>query len=207
MPSGGRWLCRSAGAACQENVAALGVMAILLAPLLRSRNCGADIGARRLRLCEPPADAVCIANLFDDVPSLPPPTLIEVGIDKNLAHDSRKIAAMSPQEYDDQIAVITANVEMGGRVGVGDILKPHVRGTLGTGENDWHTPARFIEAARAVLGEIDLDPLPTGMVKSPVPSTAARCTAGLTAASSSTSIMPTVSMRADLRLTNAIMGR
>lgn len=35
---------------------------------------------------------------------------------------------------------------------------PHVRGTLGTGENEWYTPVNHLDLAREVLGGIDLDP-------------------------------------------------
>ena len=34
----------------------------------------------------------------------------------------------------------------------------NVRGTQGTGEFEWYTPAQYLDLAREVLGEIDLDP-------------------------------------------------
>lgn len=37
-------------------------------------------------------------------------------------------------------------------------IQKHVRGTFGTGDNQWFTPAEHIERARKVLGKFDLDP-------------------------------------------------
>jgi hypothetical protein len=50
---------------------------------------------------------------------------------------------------------ITETVERCRQVCEGD---KNVRGTQGTGENEWFTPEKYIELARSVLGEIDLDP-------------------------------------------------
>lgn len=66
------------------------------------------------------------------------------------------LVATLPKEEQAEIA------SMGGKA-VADAAREiregkHVRGTFGTGENEWYTPEQHIEFARQVLGTIDLDP-------------------------------------------------
>lgn len=55
------------------------------------------------------------------------------------------------------------------KVKAGNDSADNVRGTTGTGENEWYTPKEHIEVARAVLGNFDLDPasseIANGIVK------------------------------------------
>jgi hypothetical protein len=64
------------------------------------------------------------------------PTLDSQGIDKNLAHQARKLGSLSEDEFETAIADARRAVTSDVRI---------VRGTQGTGENEWHTPEEYIE--------------------------------------------------------------
>lgn len=89
------------------------------------------------------------------------PTLAEVGIDKNLADRARKYAAIPAQKFEGILSERRERIEQENeRVGASllDEANKHVRGTLGTGENEWYTPRECIRLVHEVMGAIDLDP-------------------------------------------------
>ena len=78
-------------------------------------------------------------------------TLDNLGITKQRSHRWQRVARMPADEFDELIAEILKSDpddDLPGMAHVGQ----------NSGENEWYTPQVFIDAARAVMGGIDLNP-------------------------------------------------
>lgn len=89
-----------------------------------------------------------------DEDSRQPATFDDLGIDRRRVSEWREIRDAGPEVVEQAIEGALAE----GRPPTKADIKAHVRGTFGTGDNQWFTPAEYLDKARAVLGEIDLDP-------------------------------------------------
>jgi hypothetical protein len=81
-----------------------------------------------------------------------PVTLDQAGITKTESSKWQKLAALLPEKFEIRVEHAKARVE-----GMTTSAPSYPKAEY-TGENEWFTPADWIELAREVLGEIDLDP-------------------------------------------------
>lgn len=72
--------------------------------------------------------------------------------------EAEKAAAKAAEEARKAENAATKAEKKADKVKAGNDSADNVRGTTGTGENEWYTPNNHIELARQVLGSIDLDP-------------------------------------------------
>lgn len=82
------------------------------------------------------------------------PSYEDLGIDKRRVSEWREVRDAGEDVVEAAISEALAD----GRAPTKADIRNHVRGTFGSGNNEWYTPLKYIDLAREVLGEIDLDP-------------------------------------------------
>lgn len=95
-----------------------------------------------------------------------PATFADLGLTHKQVHESRKIRQQyTPEQIDATIAEATAQDVTVARK---DFIKGTAHVSHNSGENEWYTPAPILEAARLVLGGIDLDPASSDLAQQTV---------------------------------------
>jgi phage N-6-adenine-methyltransferase len=101
----------------------------------------------------------------------PMTTLSEMDIDRNLSSRAQKIAAVPEEQFEAAIATVREEEQQLTHRAfvslIGESPSFNHR-AQGTGDHEWYTPEQYIEAARDVLSEIDLDPASTYLAQQTV---------------------------------------
>jgi len=80
--------------------------------------------------------------------------LDSLGLDRRRLSEWRDVRDAGEQVVEEAIRGALSE----GRAPTKADISNHVRGTFGTGDNEWFTPVQYIDLAREVLGQIDVDP-------------------------------------------------
>ena len=90
----------------------------------------------------------------------PPATLEELGLSRQRVAEWRDLRDAGETVIDDAIEEALNEGRAPTHADIQRAVKGGHHRTRFTGETEWYTPAQYVEAARACLGAIDLDPAP-----------------------------------------------
>ena len=85
-------------------------------------------------------------------------TLADLGVSYDLSSRAQHIASIPDEEFEETLAEHREEQKAVSAATMEKLAKKNVLATKYTGDEEWYTPAPFIESARRVMGSIDCDP-------------------------------------------------